>query len=76
MQVVHVREAATRPLQGGARLAGSPAEVARLSEVVLTSLPTPRDVEGLVLGRDGLLDQRGSAISRPDDLRTRSATSP
>ena len=56
--VVHdVREAATRPLlEGGARLAGSPAEVARLSEVVLTSLPTPRDVEGLVLGRDGLLE--------------------
>ena len=56
--VVHdVREAATRPLlEGGARLAGSPAEVAGLSEVVLTSLPAPRDVEGVVLGREGVLE--------------------
>ena len=56
--VVHdVREAATRPLlEGGAKLAGSPAEVANLSEIVCTSLPAPRDVESLVLGRDGLLE--------------------
>ena len=56
--VVHdVREAATRPLlEGGAKLAGSPAEVAGLSEIVCTSLPAPRDVESLVLGREGLLE--------------------
>ena len=56
--VVHdVREAATRPLlEGGAKLAGSPAEVAGLSEIVCTSLPAPRDVEGVVLGREGLLE--------------------
>ena len=56
--VVHdVREAATRPLlEGGARLAGSPAEVAGLSEIVLTSLPGPREVEGVVLGGDGVLE--------------------
>lgn len=56
--VVHdVREAATRPLlEGGAKLATSPAEVAGLSDIVLTSLPAPRDVEGVVLGRDGVLE--------------------
>ena len=56
--VVHdVREAATRPLlEGGAKLAGSPAEVAALSEIVCTSLPAPRDVEGVVQGREGLLE--------------------
>ena len=46
MVVYDVREEATRPLlEGGARLAGSPAEVARLSDVIFTSLPMPRDVE-------------------------------
>jgi 3-hydroxyisobutyrate dehydrogenase-like beta-hydroxyacid dehydrogenase len=56
--VVHdVREAATRPLlEGGAKLAGSPAEVAALSQIVCTSLPAPRDVEGVVQGREGLLE--------------------
>ena len=56
--VVHdVREAATRPLlEGGAKLAQSPAEVAGLSDIVCTSLPAPRDVEGVVLGREGLLE--------------------
>jgi 3-hydroxyisobutyrate dehydrogenase len=56
--VVHdVREAATRPLlEGGARLGGSPAEVAAASEVVLTSLPAPPDVESVVLGREGVLE--------------------
>ena len=56
--VVHdVREAATRPLlEGGAKLATSPAEVAGRSDVVMTSLPAPRDLEEVVLGRDGLLE--------------------
>lgn len=56
--VVHdVREAATRTLlEAGASLAGSPAEVAAASDVVCTSLPYPRDVEGVVLGRDGILE--------------------
>lgn len=57
MVVYDAREAATKPLlEGGARLAGSPAEVAGLSEIVMTSLPAPRDVEGVVLGQDGLLE--------------------
>ena len=56
--VVHdVREAATSPLlEGGAKLATSAAEVAKLSEVVMTSLPAPRDLEEVVLGPDGLLE--------------------
>lgn len=56
--VVHdTREAATLPLlEAGARLGASPAEVARLSDVVFTSLPAPRDVEAVVLGGDGLLE--------------------
>ena len=56
--VVHdVREAATKPLlEGGAKLATSAAEVAGLSEIVMTSLPRPGDVETVVLGRDGLLE--------------------
>jgi len=58
LMVVHdVREAATRPLlEAGARLAGSPAEVAAASDVVFTSLPMPRDVEGVVLGAEGVLE--------------------
>ncbi|MCH8297079.1 MAG: NAD(P)-dependent oxidoreductase [Chloroflexi bacterium] len=56
--VVHdAREAATLPLlDAGARLAGSPSEVAGLSDVVFTSLPAPRDVEAVVLGSGGLLE--------------------
>ncbi len=56
--VVHdVREGATRPLlEGGAKLAASPAEVAGLSEIVCTSLPRPRDVEDVALGSGGLLE--------------------
>ena len=55
--VVHdAREGATKPLlEGGAKLANSPAEVAGLSEIVCTSLPKPGDVEGVALGREGLL---------------------
>lgn len=56
--VVHdVREGATRPLlEGAARLAGSPAEVARLSDVIFTSLPMPKDVEEVVSGPAGILE--------------------
>ena len=42
MVVYDVREEASKPLlEGGARLAGSPAEVARLSDIVAASLPRP-----------------------------------
>ena len=57
MLVHDIREAAARPLlEAGARLAGSPAEVASASDVVFTSLPMPRDVEGVVLGAEGVLE--------------------
>ena len=56
--VVHdAREEATRPLlEGGAKLATSPAEVAALCDVTFTSLPGPPQVEEVVDGRDGILE--------------------
>ena len=56
--VVHdLREATTRPfLKRGARLANSPAAIARLSEVTFTSLPGPSEVEEVFTGSDGLLE--------------------
>ncbi len=56
--VVHdIREDVLTPLlEGGARIASSPAEVASLSDVVFTSLPGPREVEEVAIGREGLLD--------------------
>ena len=59
--VVHdARESATRPLlEAGARLAGSPAEVANQSEIVLTSLPGPAEVDAVALGPEGVLEGIG-----------------
>jgi len=56
--VVHdAREEATRPLlEGGAKLATTPAEVAALCDVTFTSLPGPPQVEEVVDGRDGILE--------------------
>ncbi len=56
--VVHdAREEATRPLlEGGAKLATSPAEVAAMCDVTFTSLPGPPQVEEVVDGRDGILE--------------------
>ena len=56
--VVHdAREEATRPLlEGGAKLASSPAEVSALCDVTFTSLPGPPQVEEVVDGRDGILE--------------------
>lgn len=76
--VVHdVREAATRPfLEKGARLASSPADVARLSDVSFTSLPGPKEVEEVFIRSDGLLEgvKEGSvyvdlSTSRPTLIR-------
>ena len=76
--VVHgLLEAATRPFLGrGARLASSPAEVARLSEVTFTSLPGPREVEEVFTGSEGLLEGAGDggiyvdlSTSRPTLIR-------
>lgn len=43
-------------LERGARWAGSAAEVAEASEVVLTCLPSPRAVDAVVTGPGGLLE--------------------
>lgn len=55
--VVHdIRLAAVKPLvDGGARYAASPAEVARECAVVLSSLPGPPEVEQVALGPNGLV---------------------
>ena len=57
MVVYDISEGAVRPLlEGGARLAGSPAEAARLSEVLFSSLPRPQVVEQVVKGPEGILE--------------------
>ena len=56
MVVYDLREEAARPfLDGGARLANSPEEVASLCEVTFTSLPGPKEVEEVALGAEGIL---------------------
>lgn len=56
MAVYDAREGATRPLlEGGARLSTSPAELAAVSDVIMTSVPGPAEVEEITLGRDGIL---------------------
>ena len=46
MTVYDAREGATRPLlESGARLAASPGEVAAVSDVIMTSVPGPAEVE-------------------------------
>jgi len=55
--VFDVREEVTRPLlEGGAKLANSPAQVAELSDVTFSSLPGPKEVESVVLGDEGVLE--------------------
>ena len=56
MVVYDVLEGATRALlEGGARLATSPGEVAAVSDVVMSCVPGPSEVEEITLGRDGIL---------------------
>ena len=57
MVVFDIRDSAMQPfVNNGARSAGSPAEVARLSDVVFTSLPGPHEVESVVTGANGVLE--------------------
>ena len=57
MVVYDLREEAAKPLlEGGARLANSPAEVASLCDITLTSLPGPKDVESVSTGPEGVLE--------------------
>ena len=56
MVVYDIREEMTKPLlEGGARLASSPAEVAEQSDVTFTSLPGPKEVEAVATGPSGVL---------------------
>ncbi len=56
MAVYDVREEATRALlEDGARLAASPGEVAAVSNVIMSCVPGPAEVEEVTLGRDGIL---------------------
>jgi 3-hydroxyisobutyrate dehydrogenase len=50
------REAAARHLAQGAKWADSAQAVARASELILTSLPGPKDVETVALGPGGILE--------------------
>jgi 3-hydroxyisobutyrate dehydrogenase len=56
--VVHdlQRQSASHHLQAGAEWAASPRELAEKSDVILTSLPEPADVERVALGSDGLIE--------------------
>jgi 3-hydroxyisobutyrate dehydrogenase-like beta-hydroxyacid dehydrogenase len=55
--VVHdvIRSAAAPLLEAGAEWAGSPGEVARACDTVITCLPTPQIVEDVVYGSQGLM---------------------
>ena len=56
MAVYDLREGATRALlEGGARLAASPGEVAAVSDVIISCVPGPTEVEEITLGPDGIL---------------------
>jgi len=77
MVVFDVDEGATRPLlEGGARLAASPGEVAAASEVILSSVPGPPEVEQVALGPEGIVSGIGEgdvyvdlSTSRPSLIR-------
>ena len=67
------RESATDLLEMGAEWADSPAEATQNNELVLTSLPAPRDVEAVALGEKGVLEG-ASTETIYADLSTNSPT--
>ena len=77
MTVYDANEAATRSLvKTGARPAGSPRQVAAVSDVILSCVPGPREVEQIALGPDGILSGVGPgdiyvdlSTSRPSLIR-------
>ncbi len=74
LMVHDMRRAAAEPyLAQGAKWADSPEDAARQGELILTSLPGPREVEQVALGERGILHgaPRGSVYA---DLSTSSAT--
>ena len=56
------REAAINLLEMGAEWADSPKEAVPGNEVVLTSLPVPRDVEAVVQGENGILEGKSTKL--------------
>lgn len=56
-------QSASHHLQAGAEWAASPRELAEKADVILSSLPEPRDVEAVALGSNGLLEgvKKGAA---------------
>jgi 3-hydroxyisobutyrate dehydrogenase-like beta-hydroxyacid dehydrogenase len=74
LAVFDIRRAAAEPLEArGARWADSPRAAAQDAELVLTSLPGPREVEAAALGDDGVIHGiRPGAIYA--DLSTSSAS--
>ena len=57
--VCDIHPAAVKKLTDrGAKSANSPKEVAENSEIIITSLPYPADVEQVVCGSDGILEGR------------------
>src|ERR1700761_7248689 len=50
------RQSASHHLQAGAEWADTPRALAEKSDVILTSLPEPADVERVSLGSDGLIE--------------------
>ena len=67
------RQAAAPHLERGAKWAESPRAAARESELILTSLPGPAEVEAVALGADGIIHGAvpGSVYA---DLSTNSPT--
>jgi 3-hydroxyisobutyrate dehydrogenase len=56
LTVLDARREAARPhLEAGAQWADTPRAVARASELILTSLPGPPEVEAVALGPDGII---------------------
>ncbi len=50
------REAAKPFIERGAALADNPRAVAEVSKIVFTSVPGPKEVEALALGKDGIIE--------------------
>ena len=56
LTIYDISETAAKDLvKAGAKCVSSPSEVATVSEVIFTSLPTPQDVEQVVLGEGGIM---------------------
>ena len=74
MVVLDIRKEAEAELVAkGAQSAKTPAEVAKLCDIVFTSLPGPQQVEAIALGKDGLIEGIRSGVVYVD-LSTSSAS--